>query len=93
MFCCKSVIHEKKLGLKVKPEVKPERLRYGYIETKGNIHQQLCILSGKRFSNEAIKPPMLQNHLQSVHPAHKGEDQEFFTKLRDERGSIVKLQV
>ena len=37
------------------------------------------------FSNDAMKPSRLQNHLQSVHPEHKGKFEVFFSKRRDER--------
>lgn len=60
-----------------------EYLKYGFISAPTNNQLPLCLMCEKTFSNEAMKPSRLLEHLQRVHPDKKNHDLSFFEKLRE----------
>ncbi|XP_025414674.1 protein ZBED8-like [Sipha flava] len=58
-------------------------LKFGFIPSPSNIQLPMCLICNKVFSNEAMKPSRLQEHLQKVHPDKQNKDLSFFTNIRD----------
>ncbi|XP_050520167.1 SCAN domain-containing protein 3-like [Daktulosphaira vitifoliae] len=48
-----------------------EYLKYGFIQSPTSITLPMCLICQKVFSNEAMKPSRLQEHLTKVHPNKK----------------------
>ena len=46
--------------------------------------QPMCLVCEKNFSNEAMKPSRLLEHLQKIHPDKPGKTLAFFHSLRDQ---------
>ncbi|XP_060873308.1 zinc finger BED domain-containing protein 5-like [Metopolophium dirhodum] len=58
-------------------------LKFGFIPLPSNIQLPMCLICNKVFSNEAMKPSRLKEHLQKVHPDKQNKDLSFFTNIRD----------
>lgn len=58
-----------------------EYLKYGFTTNPQDVCLPLCILCQKSFSNEAMKPSRMKEHLKRVHPDKENADIAFFTKL------------
>ena len=61
-----------------------EYLKYGFIQSPTNPQQPMCLVCEKNFSNEAMKPSRLLEHLQKIHPDKSGKTLAFFHSLRDQ---------
>ena len=59
-----------------------EYLKYGFIQSLTNPQQPMCLVCEKNFSNEAMKPSRLLEHLQKIHPDESGKTLAFFHSLR-----------
>ncbi len=46
-----------------------------------NPQQPMCLVCEKNFSNEAMKPSRLLEHLQKIHPDKSGKTLAFFHSL------------
>jgi zinc finger BED domain-containing protein 5/7/8/9 len=46
----------------------------------------MCLICERSFSNEAMKPSRLNEHLQKMHPDRAGKDLAYFQSLRDKFG-------
>ena len=57
-------------------------LKYGFIQSVTNPQQSKCLVCEKNFSNEAMKPSRLLEHLQKIHPDKSGKTLAFFHSLR-----------
>ena len=60
-----------------------EYLKYGFIALPTNKQLPMCRLCEKTFSNEAMKPSRLYEHLEKIHPQHKEKDLSFFQTLHN----------
>ena len=60
-----------------------EYLKYGFIQSPTNLQQPMCLVCEENFSNEAMKPSRLLEHLQKIHPAKSGKTLAFFHSLRN----------
>jgi len=58
-----------------------EYLKYGFIQSPTNITLPMCLICRKVFSNEAMKPSRLQEHLTKVHANNKNMDLFYFQAL------------
>ena len=61
-----------------------EYLKYGFIQSPTNPQQPMCLVCEKNFSNEAMKPSRLLEHIQKIHPDKSGKTLSFFHSLRDQ---------
>lgn len=61
-----------------------EYLRYRFIQSPTNPQQPMCLVCEKIFSNEAMKPSRLFEHLHKIHPDKSGKTLAFFQSLRDQ---------
>lgn len=71
-----------------------EYIKYGFIENTTNPSSPLCILCLKSFSNEAMKPSRLQDHLNKMHPDKKDKNVAYFQDLEKKHNnqpSVSKL--
>ncbi|XP_030298040.1 zinc finger BED domain-containing protein 5-like [Sparus aurata] len=60
-------------------------INYGFIPSPANVHLPMCLLCEQVFSNEAMKPSRLQEHLSKKHPDKASKDSAYFQSLRDQR--------
>ena len=60
-----------------------EYLKYGFIQSPTNPQQPMSLVWEKNFSNEAIKPSRLLEHLQKIHPDKSGKTLAFIHSLWD----------
>lgn len=56
-------------------------LKYGFITSPNDERQPLCLICKKTFSNEAMKPSRMKEHLQRVHPEKQNSDIIYFRNL------------
>jgi len=57
-------------------------LKFGFIASPNDPTRPLCLVCDSTFSNEAMKPSRLKDHLQRKHPTKLGTD---FRMMRDQR--------
>ena len=50
-----------------------EYLKYGFVQSPTNPQQPMCLVCEKNFSNEAMKPSRLLEHLQKIHRDKSGK--------------------
>ena len=62
-----------------------EYLQFGFIPFPSNVQVPMCLVCGKSFSNEAMKPLRLLDHLNNKH-ADKKISQSFFQDFQDKFG-------
>ena len=60
-----------------------EYLKYGFVSAPHNQHQPMCLLCEKAFSNEAMKPSRLLEHLTKIHPDKADNDMAYFKSLQE----------
>ena len=60
-----------------------EYIKYGFIPSPSNNQFPLCLICGKSFSNEAMKPSRLIEHLYKMHSNKKDCDISYFTNLQE----------
>ena len=58
-------------------------LQFGFIPSPSNVQLPMCLLSGKSFSNKAMKPSRLSNHLEKKHADKKDKPVTFFQDLKE----------
>ena len=58
-----------------------EYIKHGFIENPTNPFSPMCLLCQKTFSNEAMKPSRLQDHLNKMHSDNKDENVAYFQDL------------
>ena len=63
-----------------------EYLQFGFIPSPSNVQLPMCLVCGKSFSNEAMKPSRLLDHLKSKHADKKDKPVSFFQDLKDKYG-------
>lgn len=63
-----------------------EYLNYGFIASPTNAQLPLCLLCEQVFSNEAMKPSRLKEHLMKIHPDKANRERPFFQALKDKHG-------
>ncbi|KRZ15985.1 SCAN domain-containing protein 3 [Trichinella zimbabwensis] len=60
-----------------------EYLKFGFIASFSNETMPMCLLCQKVFSNNAMKPSKIKDHLERVHPDKKNKDIEFFKVVKE----------
>ena len=60
-----------------------EYLKFGFASSPNNPHLPLCLLCEKVFTNEAMKPSRLSDHLKKIHPDKIKENLKYFKAFRD----------
>lgn len=60
-----------------------EYLKYGFIPSVTNDTMPLCLLCEKTFSNDAMKPAKMKDHLERVHSDKKNKDLDYFKTLKE----------
>ena len=72
-----------------KRKYSPDYIKYGFITIKhnGEVLPQ-CVVCMKTLANSAMKPSLLQRHLDTNHPDKKNQNESFFQRL----GEHVKRQ-
>ena len=63
-----------------------EYLQFGFIPSPSNVQLLMCLVCGKSFSNEAMKPSRLLDHLKNKHAGKKDKPVSFFQDLKDKFG-------
>lgn len=58
-----------------------EYLKYGFTYSPTNQSLPMCLICRKVFSNEAMKPSRLQEHLNKMHADKKNKDLSYFQEL------------
>ncbi|KFD50438.1 hypothetical protein M514_08665 [Trichuris suis] len=58
-------------------------LKYSFITAPNNKQLPMCLLCNRVFSNEAMKPSRLKEHLAKIHPDKAGKDLNYFKSLRE----------
>lgn len=66
---------------KKKRQYSAEYIKYGFIENPTNPSSPMCLLCLKTFSNEAMKPSRLQDHLIKMHSDKKDRNVTYFQQL------------
>jgi hypothetical protein len=61
-----------------------EYLAFGFIEPPNDKRLPMCLLCFRSFSNEAMKPSRLIEHLNAMHPEKKNKPLEYFKELLNE---------
>ena len=64
-------------------------LKFGFTTAPRNATRPMCLVCGSIFSNEAMKPSRLEDHLNRMHPNKIGSD---FKKLRDEKSNQASIR-
>lgn len=62
-----------------------EYIKYGFVPSPSNQHNPMCLLCDRVFSNEAMKPSRLSDHLLKVHTSDANRDIAFFKSLQEKR--------
>lgn len=60
-----------------------EYLKFGFIQLPTNRTMPMCLICHKSFSNEAMKPSRLSEHLNKIHPDKKNKNISYFQMLKD----------
>ena len=68
-------------GKKQKQQYAANYIKYGFFENPTNPSLPLCLLCQKTFSNEAMKPSRLQDHLSKMHSNKKNKTEAYFQEL------------
>ena len=63
-----------------------EYLQFGFIPSPSNVQLPMCLVCGKSFSNEAMKPSRLLDHLKTNMLIKKVSQCHFFQDLKDKFG-------
>uniref|UniRef100_A0A3Q3B2L2 DUF4371 domain-containing protein n=1 Tax=Kryptolebias marmoratus TaxID=37003 RepID=A0A3Q3B2L2_KRYMA len=63
-----------------------EYLDFGFIPSPTNAQLPLCLLCEQVFSNEAMKPSRLKEHLTKIHPDKVNKERSFFQTLKEQHG-------
>ncbi|XP_023233556.1 zinc finger BED domain-containing protein 5-like [Centruroides sculpturatus] len=60
-----------------------EYLKYGFVPSFANETIPMCLLCEKTFSNDAMKPAKMKDHLERIHSDKKNKDFEYFKILKE----------
>lgn len=60
-----------------------EYLKYGFVPSINNKTIPMCLLCEKTFSNDAMKPAKMMDHLERIHFDKKDKDIEYFKMLKE----------
>lgn len=60
-----------------------EYLKYGFVSAPNNQQQPMCLLCERVFSNEAMKPSRLLEHLKKIHSDKADKNLAYFQSLRE----------
>lgn len=60
-----------------------EYLKYGFISASHNEQLPLCLLCEKTFSNEAMKPSRMLEHLKRIHPDKVEKNLDYFRQIKN----------
>ncbi|KAF2354872.1 hypothetical protein FHG87_014373, partial [Trinorchestia longiramus] len=69
-------------------------LKFGFISVLNTEKLPMCLLCERVFSNEAMKPSRLSDHLKKIHPDKMNQSLPYFQTLRDKfrkKSSLVSL--
>lgn len=56
-------------------------VQYGFTSINSNGKEKpQCVICNKVLSNDSMKSTKLKQHLENVHPRHKGKDKSFFER-------------
>lgn len=72
----------------------PSYLSYGFIAALHNHSMPFCLLCQKQFSNEAMKPSKLLDHLKRRHREYEDKPLDFFLNLKsafEKRNTVSKM--
>ncbi|KAK4319477.1 hypothetical protein Pmani_009580 [Petrolisthes manimaculis] len=58
-------------------------MKYGLTTSLTNDTMPLCLLCEKTFSNDAMKPAKMKDHLERVHSDKKNKDLDYFKTLKE----------
>ncbi|XP_056647440.1 SCAN domain-containing protein 3-like [Diorhabda sublineata] len=58
-------------------------LKFGFIPSLSNKQLPLCLICNKVFSNDAMKPSKLEDHLRRCHPDKLDKDLKYFQTLKE----------
>ena len=61
-----------------------EYINYGFIPSPTNIHLPMCLICEQVFSNEAMKPSRLKDHLNKIHPDKASKGTAYFQALKEQ---------
>ncbi|XP_076049445.1 zinc finger BED domain-containing protein 5-like [Oratosquilla oratoria] len=61
----------------------PEYLKFGFVPSFTNETMPMCILCEKTFSNDAMKPSKMKDHLERIHSDKKNKDLDFFEMVKE----------
>ena len=59
-----------------------EYLKYGFVPAPHNQQQPMCLMCDRVFTNEAMKPSRLLDHLTKIHPDKADKSLAYFQSLR-----------
>jgi len=60
-----------------------EYLKFGFVPSFTNETMPMCLLCEKTFSNDAMKPSKMKDHLERIHSDKKNKDLDFFKMLKE----------
>ena len=60
-----------------------EYLKYGFLPSINNKTIHMCLLCEKTFSNDAMKPAKMMDHLERIHFDKKNKGIEYFKMLKE----------
>ncbi|XP_041963280.1 protein ZBED8-like [Alosa sapidissima] len=58
-------------------------INFGFIPSPTNVQLPMCLLCEQVFSNEAMKPSRLKDHLNKMHPDKASHDVAYFNALKE----------
>jgi hypothetical protein len=62
-----------------------EYLKYGFNQAPLNKTLPMCLICQRVFSNEAMKPSRLEEHLTKIHPDRKDKNLSYFQMFKEQR--------
>ena len=60
-----------------------EYIKYEFVPSPSNQQMPMCLLCDKTFSNVAMKPSRLHDHLLRAHPTDANRDVAYFKSLQE----------
>ena len=78
-------------GKKKCREYMEENLAFGFVESPHDQKQPMCLICNNPFSNEAMKPSRLEEHLRRKHPNKVKRTRAYFENLKknfDQRNTL-----
>ncbi|CAL4084716.1 unnamed protein product, partial [Meganyctiphanes norvegica] len=69
-----------------------EYIQHGFVPSPSNQQHHMCLLCGKMFSNVAMQPSRLREHLHRVHPSEADKGVAYFQSLYDKQKKKIYWQ-